>query len=341
MRRILIDDKLTQLVEEYSQQLFCNRNRNFDQPVTRLGRLLFFLRMKGYDRRFSDYIDNLRYHYKSILKLKPDEFDDWQQDYFSFLNEPDMHLEIEVEDNDDDKIYKLPVCKRPFNEWVIWAMRYDELREKEIIPYLKRLGINSCVYCNAQYVVTLEDVIVEDGITKKWVALYQLDHFWPKSKFPFLCTTFLNLYPSCANCNLHKGNRDGYFKLYTDKESELNPLWFELRPEKIIDGVYGYKADNINIKLCGHNDTLKNKHQEYFMIEDIYKHHRKEVEETIVKLQFNDASYRRQLQKSLEELFPEGVESPERFFWGHEMDEDKVFERPFNKLVQDVVKFVK
>lgn len=40
-------------------------------------------------------------------------------------------------------------------------------------------------------------------------------------------------------------------------------------------------------------------------------------------------------------LFPDGVEHPERFFWGHEMNEEGVHERPLNKLVQDIVAFYK
>ena len=344
MRRIHISDKVRDIAERYAQHAFADRNRSFEQPIVRLGRLCFFLRYKQYDNKFSEYVDDLRFHYRQILKLEPDDFDTWYQKYFDKVNEDEMLKEIDVEDNEDDKRYHLPLGRHAFSDLVIWAMRYDDLREKEIIPYLMDLNINSCVYCNAQYTIVLDEVTDKgDNVTKKNVALFQLDHFWPKSKYPFLCTTFYNLLPSCANCNLHKGNKKGYFSLYTrsEDEKELNPMWFEVHPKEVIDGTYGYKADNITIKLCGSNETLLEKHQEYFMVNDVYKYHRREAEEAIVKLQFYDTSYRKQLQKSLSKLFPEGVESPERFFWGHEMDEDKVFERPLNKLIQDVVKFVK
>jgi len=344
MRRIYISDKVRDIAERYARNVFSDRNRNFDQPLARLGRLCFFLRFKQYDSKFFDYVDELRFHYKQILKLEPDDFCTWYEKYFDKVSENEMSTEIEVEDKEDDKLYYLPLGKHAFCDLVIWAMRYDDLREKEIIPYLMELHINSCVYCNAQYTIALDEVIdKDDNATRKNVALYQLDHYWPKSKHPFLCTTFYNLLPSCANCNLHKGDKKGYFSLYTrsENEKELSPMWFEIHPKSVIDGVYGYNADNIVIKLCSDNKTLLEKHQEYFMVNDVYKYHRREAEEAIVKLKFYDTFYRRQLQKSLTCLFPEGVESPERFFWGHEMDEDKVFERPLNKLIQDVVKFVK
>ena len=343
MRRILIDNKLEELAKRFSQNLFSGRRKDFTEPTTRLRRLCFFLRAKGYDSKLSDYVENLHYYYRTILRLKPCEFKEWYEKWFDKLSADDYIKEIEVNNDANDRIYHLPVGKHQFNELVIWAMRYDDLRERDIFPYLQELHIKSCVYCNAQYTVTLEDVMDEDGNSKKWVALYQLDHFRPKSKYPFLCTTFFNLQPSCGNCNLHKGNNDGFFSIYTESndDKDLNPFWFEIYPIEKIDSVYGYKAENIEIKLCSHDANLKAKHQEYFMVDDVYRHHRKEVEEAIVRLQFNTATYRRQLQRSLTKLFPDGVESPERFFWGHEMDENKVFERPLNKLIQDVVKFVK
>lgn len=344
MRRIHISDRVRDIAERYATSAFASRNRNFDQPIARLWRLCFFLIYKQYDSKFSDYVDNLRFHYRQILKLEPDDFDTWHQKYFDKVDEDEMSTEIEVEDNEGDKLYHLPLGKHAFSDLVIWAMRYDDLREKEILPYLMELNINSCVYCNAQYTIALDEVTdKDDNVTKKDVALYQLDHYWPKSKHPFLCTTFFNLLPSCANCNLHKGDKKGYFSLYTRSEDEkvLNPMWFEVHPQNVIDGTYGYKAENITIKLCSDKKTLLEKHQEYFMVNDVYKYHRREAEEAIVKMQFYDTFYRKQLQKSLSKLFPEGVESPERFFWGHEMEEEKVFERPLNKLIQDVVKFVK
>lgn len=54
-----------------------------------------------------------------------------------------------------------------------------------------KLGIKACVYCNASYTVATDD----DRAT------FQIDHSYPKSKYPFLCTSFFNLQPSCMHCN--------------------------------------------------------------------------------------------------------------------------------------------
>ena len=125
MRRILINDKVKDIAERYAKNVFAGRNSNFDQPIARLGRLCFFLRCKQYDSKFSDYVDELRFHYKQILKLEPDDFDTWHQNYFNKVSEDDMSKEINVEDSQNDKIYNLPKDKHTFCDLVIWAMRYD------------------------------------------------------------------------------------------------------------------------------------------------------------------------------------------------------------------------
>ena len=97
----------------------------------------------------------------------------------------------------------------------------------------------------------------------------------------------------------------------------------------------------MNITLQSHDKKLLDNHQERFLIDKIYKHHYKEAQETIVRLKINDEAYRKQLSTCLYSLFPDGVEHPERFFWGHEMNKECVHERPLNKLVQDIVAFYK
>lgn len=55
------------------------------------------------------------------------------------------------------------------------------------------LGIDVCPYCNQEEIPT---IAVEGAKTRP-----SLDHFYPKSKFPFLATTLSNLVPSGKRCN--------------------------------------------------------------------------------------------------------------------------------------------
>lgn len=45
---------------------------------------------------------------------------------------------------------------------------------------MKKLGIKACVYCNASYTVATDD----DRAT------FQIDHSYPKSKYPFCVRHF-------------------------------------------------------------------------------------------------------------------------------------------------------
>ncbi|KXX72491.1 HNH endonuclease [Flammeovirga sp. SJP92] len=77
---------------------------------------------------------------------------------------------------------------------------YDTFRQSKFcIDYLKELGFEQripCPYCNFD-----ELSIVTRDVKKSKLALLDLDHFVPQSKYPFLALSMYNLVPSCHNCN--------------------------------------------------------------------------------------------------------------------------------------------
>lgn len=339
MRRILIDDRIKKLAERYSKQVFKeHRISSFIHPKERLDKLYLYL-CKEQKENLALYVCEIKENYEKILALQPQDFSSFHSTHFHYVSEADLVTDVTIVDADAQQ-YNLPKGTQKFYEIVVWAMRYDELREYDFLFHINELNIHTCIYCNAQYTVTLENVEKEKEESKKRVALYQLDHFWPKSKYPFLCISFFNLHPCCANCNLHKGPKTSLFNLYTDKVEDIEPFYFDITPSAGINGVTGYNLNDLEIHLHSNNKALEENSKDLFLIDDIYKHHRHKAQETIVRLRINDYYYRRQLQEGLRTLFPDGVESPERFYWGHEIDEDKIHNRPLNKLVQDVVKYM-
>lgn len=340
MRRILIDNRVKDIAFRFSKELFVKyHDRKFVHPLKRLRALHYWLSNQADANDYAVYVWNIILHYHELLRLEPQDFFTYYITYFGDVEQTDMNHTFNIQPYSEvekrDREVLLPEGRRQFNELVQWAMRYKDLRSNDYIHFFKELNIRSCVYCNAQYAIVLEDVV--ENNQKKNIARFQLDHFWPESLYPFLCTTFFNLQPSCANCNLHKSDNKGLFNLYTNKVEDVNPFWFELGDGTCIDGLTGYQLRNMHIRLCSKDAILLRNHQERFLIDKIYEHHKREAQETIIRLATNDYYYRKQLGKSLSALFPEGVESPERFYWGHEMDEKNVHERPLNKLVQDIV----
>lgn len=92
------------------------------------------------------------------------------------------------EDDDNDKDEKDSVDK-------------DECEGKwDAYELCKKINLSVCPYCNRQYIFT-----VFRG--KKGVVRPQLDHFFPKSVYPFLSCSFFNLIPSCPFCNQGKGDK--------------------------------------------------------------------------------------------------------------------------------------
>lgn len=76
---------------------------------------------------------------------------------------------------------------KKFYEWVSDRMRYDDVRSSWLLPFMKQLNIKTCCYCNAQYATTF--INGDDSM-----ASYDLDHYYPQSKYPYLSTSFLILY---------------------------------------------------------------------------------------------------------------------------------------------------
>ena len=182
---------------------------------------------------------------------------------------------------------------------------------------MKEQGIKTCVYCNAQYAVTTEE-FVEDG-EKRTVGTYQFDHFMPESKYPFLCTSYYNLQPSCPTCNGSKEQREAKFYLYTRDKNDMDVFWFELTPDKAVSAYVSEDMEKLEVKLNSPNDELLKNHQALFHIDYIYEQHIDVAQRILVMLRAFSDSYMQSLTDSIAALFPCGVDDPESFFFGFYM----------------------
>jgi len=136
---------------------------------------------------------------------------------------------------------------------------YDSIRNKLGEKLQQENEIFLCPYCQRNYV----NVIQENSITIK----PDLDHFYPKAKYPFLAITLENLIPSCQVCNSRLKKEIDFYKI-----KHLHPLKPTENIFKKLDFLYlGNK--NIYIK---DKSTLSDKEKQYlktFRIEEIYSSH--------------------------------------------------------------------
>lgn len=96
-----------------------------------------------------------------------------------------------------------------FGQIVKNVFNYENYRNSERPAiYFNSYNINYCTYCNKDEIQNIEEINNATGNLLR-TRLYQLDHFYPRSRYPYLSLSFFNLIPGCANCNATlKGERD-------------------------------------------------------------------------------------------------------------------------------------
>lgn len=263
---------------------------------------------------------------KNLLVLLPGEFDGYIKKYNKKFPLVDMKKIL---------VYKIQVSgqnpgpkRKKFWELVVDIMHYENDVRLVMIPIIEALGIKACVYCNVQYALTINHSR----------GLFELDHRYPKSKYPFLCTSFYNLQPSCPSCNHGKRDETADFGLYTDDKSQLKPfhiltnpkIYFNKRKldQKLIS-VHLIASDLNNKKMV----ELAKKHEEVFDIDGTYSELTDVAEETMWRCQSYDNTYKDLFLKNFPELYDK--DSLHRFIFGI-YAEGNVHKRPLTKLIRDI-----
>jgi hypothetical protein len=130
-----------------------------------------------------------------------------------------------------------------FGKKVLEIFRYGNLRATSTFFNIYReLVRKHCTYCNLDTTVNIK---LLDGSSK---ALFDLDHYFPKVKYPYLSISFFNLIPACSNCNSRiKGSQDLTYGLhahpfcdnihenisFTTVQPYINGFPFEITAEQI------------------------------------------------------------------------------------------------------------
>ncbi len=319
MRRIKINDEVRQIAKDYVNNLFKNKDKKkFNLPLKGLEELSDNLKAANQDE-YVKYVDRIMLFYPRILLLEPDDFDAYKDKHFKNLDDNQLAEKIEG---------CLP--GKSFYESVVIAMRYNEVQKSQIRPFMKKLGIKACVYCNASYTVTTNDN----------KATFQVDHFFPKSKYPFLCISFFNLQPACMHCNQIKSKSTEYkFGLYTLKETELDPFYFSIDDKSIIKYMLSNDSDVLKFKLKStDNGIAADKHSDFFHIDGLYAQFTDAAEEVVWKSKIYNSAYREQMLAAFMSNFSYNMADFKRFYLGFYPDKKDVNKRPLTLLMQGIAK---
>lgn len=142
--------------------------------------------------RFWDYfLDNDFINLKRIIVSRPDELQ-------TIISEIDSEFGINFLSNNDS--YNSATLN-DFGKIVKNVISYEWYRNTDRPAfYFSKFNLNFCPYCNKDEVQIIKKInlVTGDELTAR---LYQLDHFYPRSRYPYLSLSFFNLIPGCATCN--------------------------------------------------------------------------------------------------------------------------------------------
>lgn len=148
----------------------------------------------------------------------------------------------------------------------------------------KHLDLDYCPYCGNEEVAFTEFVHPANG---KTLLKPELDHFLPKSIYPFFAVSIFNLIPSCDKCN-HKDLKGNYNPLLWDSQGNyklrlMNPYGYS---DKEITFAYIPQTEqhDIEIKCIIPNAELNVGYNRVLAIESRYAHHKGDVRDMDLRM---------------------------------------------------------
>lgn len=331
MKKILIDDDLTDLAKEYKSLLDVNSDN--PKPLERLEALK--VNLENLDKKYEEYIDEVIDCYKdhNLIELLPSKFDKIYEDHFSRFHEDDnfslSRKFTKIKDEEEKK------CTQPFYMHIVNALGYDRVRSNIFPQFMLRLGIRSCVYCNSTFAVATSKSNSSYRLT------YSLDHYMPKNKYPFLAVSFFNLYPCCQPCNSTKSTKSPYWRLYTENPNEgLNPFRFRFKSGTLMKYEISWDNDDLEIEFTNKDGThdvgAAKKYDDYFHTESLYNNFKPEIEEVLWKRKI----YNSTMLDILRTTLPKEINADDyvRLIIGNYTSEKDILRRPLAKLMQDLAK---
>ena len=257
-------------------------------------------------------------------------------------------LFLDYENKEIDKIIKIMKKKNKKSKSIL-EIRFEKLNiSEEYLPnqlfcykklqtgnkdwnrhkLLSLIGIEICPYCQRNYISSYEE-----NNDEKTTA--DLDHFYPKSLYPFLALSLYNFIPSCQICNSRfKGNKDTRDSIYPYEEG-FDELGVKFKTSKeVISEILGERYSDFYVKIDYEN--LKNKEDvekvknsiENLGLDRLYK---KSHNQYIQNLLYNIEKYPENYLENCVEMFESNVDKKKQL---EEYFKDIVKE-PYRKRIEN------
>lgn len=215
-----------------------------------------------------------------------------------------------------------------------YSNRWDTIQGYSRYDFVAKHKINTCPYCNRGYIF-----IAKTG-TNTGNLRPEIDHFFPKSIYPYLAMSFYNLIPSCSVCNHTKKDKD------TFKDNLLSPYELDYNTSKftyklnnldfyhIKQEKYTTNLESFDIKL--HNQDIKTI-DKYFKLSTLYEQHKDIVIELLIKKTEYPKSYIEELKSNFQFTDDEIY----RFLLCNYQKDEDLHKRTLSKLTKDIANELK
>ncbi len=320
MKPIRINNNLYAFAKDFSSKLYDGKTKKYKTRQRQLNEL----RTK-YSHPVNVRVLNLIIKYYENQEL--------------LYSKPNIHQRlVNLTDKYLDGLFYNRVEKKQtdFGEEIETALRYDTLQKNDAIKIVQHLKLNTCPYCNASLTVSIDK---NDKVKPR----FQLDHFFPKSKYPFLAISFFNLVPSCGQCNQSKSKSSVTigqdFHLYSN-ETPYDAFQFKLNNKSLIEYLINGGNDSLSFSFQPRNKKHKKfveKHDKTFGIKGLYDTQFDIVEELIWKSQY----YTPLRINELGNLLRLSTTSIARMITGNYSEYENVHKRPLAKFTQDIARDLK
>lgn len=255
----------------------------------------------------------------------------------------------------DEKANKGKGKQTDFGNLIELIFGYSNFRSSNTAIWLStQLNIKACPYCNSQYILSYDKSVKPKFLIeiykgekdKNKRALFEFDHFFPKSRYPYLSTSIYNLIPSCKPCNNTKGNtKTDLINYIHPYHRDFNNLFeYDCSDKDIIDFLLSKKKfDDIEVTLKSRekdaNDIILKNHIKLFDLAKIAQLHKDIIEELYLKsYYYNDSRKKELLEMKIEgtneKLFTS--EMLDRFILGNYSLDSDINKRPLSKMTKDI-----
>lgn len=201
------------------------------------------------------------------------------------------------------------------------------------IELIDRLGITVCPYCNRTYVQSIKN---QNQYHKKR-RTSEFDHFFPKSKYPFLAISFYNLIPSCKTCNHIKGTNPISFSPYDERINGQSLVDFKYN---ITGSDYLTNPKHVEIDIDWKDLEFYKSNGKVLGLNDLYQNHNDIAQEIILKRHvYNDSRIDELWEQYGNNIFNSKEEIVQMIAGNYIKDED-LGKRPLSKLTRDIARDV-